>query len=216
MPVTDYRKIDNTTLLGIWKITENLDELLASLGLSSEDEMTVSEFATDQRKKQWLAYRLLIKNMLHGAGFTIIYDQYGKPHLKGGQHHLSVTHTGDYAAVIMSSGKKVGIDIEMVRPRIDRVSDRFLSPEELAGIGDAEKLGKLTVYWCVKEALYKLFGRRRLDFIKNIRVPGFVMDIQGSFEAMITTGNFSRSYSIHYEFLPEMVMVYVLDDNVLP
>ena len=214
MPVIEYRKIEKETLLGIWKINEEVADLLNALGLSGEDEITVSAFATEQRKKQWLAYRLLIKTMLPGIPVTIVYDQHGKPHLRGSGHHMSVTHTADFAAVILCPDREAGIDIELVRPRIEKVSNRFLSPEELAGIEDRLRLEKLTVYWAVKEALYKLFGRRKLDFIKNIRVPAFELEQKGTFEAKIKTGNFSNTYPIQYEFLDKMVMVYVLGDKV--
>ena len=170
MPVTEHRNLDNQSMLGIWQITETVEEMIRALGLSGEEDLTVSAFATELRKKQWLAYRLLIKTMLPDVSFSILYDEHGKPHLMGADYHMSVTHTGDYAAVILSQEGKTGIDLERIHSRIEKVSSRFLSTAELSAIEEGRRLEQLTVYWGAKEALYKMYGRKRLDFSKHIRI----------------------------------------------
>ncbi len=211
MPVIESRIIDDSTLLGVWEITESSDELLSSLTLTKHEQQFFNGFRTDLRKKQWLAYRLLIQKLFPDRNFTVAYDKNGKPYLENSNHHISVTHTGQYAACIISTTKRVGIDIEMVKPRIDKVRHKFLSPSELSHIPEGQKLEILTIYWCAKEALYKLHGKKQLDFIKNIKVPDFTFDNTGEFEAEITTTGSYGTYRICYELFKETALVYVLD-----
>ncbi len=156
--------IDERTLYAVWKITESVEELRDAIILREAEETLYQSFVAESRKKQWLAYRLLIRTLLKPDDFPVEYDQSGKPFLAGSDYHISVTHSEDLAAVIISRYARVGIDIEKIKPRIEKVRDKFLSPEESAFVGKEREMEQLTLTWCAKEALYKLYGKRDLDF----------------------------------------------------
>ena len=61
----------------------------------------------------------------------IVYNPDGKPFLKGFSGEISFSHTQEYAAVILDCNQPVGIDIEKVKPRIEKVRSRFLDKDEL-------------------------------------------------------------------------------------
>jgi 4'-phosphopantetheinyl transferase len=87
----------------------------------------------------------------------LFYDSYGKPHLKDGKH-ISITHSFEYSGVIISD-KPVGIDIEKQRPKIEIIAKKFVNYEFNYLNGNSPNyMRKLTVIWCVKESLYKLFA----------------------------------------------------------
>ena len=111
--------IDDTSLYSIWKITESVEELHRSIALKPSEEELYQSFVAESRKKQWLAYRILIRKLLEPQDFPVEYDEAGKPFLAGSHYHISVSHTGNLAAVIISSKGKVGIDLEKIRPRND-------------------------------------------------------------------------------------------------
>jgi phosphopantetheinyl transferase len=202
--------IDEHTLYAVWKISESAEELRSAICLRKGEEALYQSFVAESRKKQWLAYRLLIRELLKPDEFPVEYDSSGKPFLAGSDFHISVTHTDDLAAVIISSHAKVGIDIEKIRPRIEKVRDKFLSGEESSMIGKERELEQLTLAWCAKEALYKLYGKRNLDFRENISVEiPFYAGMK--FKAEINFGGKRDKYQLFSELTGGYILVYLLD-----
>lgn len=78
--------------------------------------------------------------------------------------NISISHTRGYIAIILSETKNVGIDIEYVSDRVEKISSRFMREDE-----SADDIISLLVHWCAKETLYKLFSSEHLDFM-NIKV----------------------------------------------
>jgi 4'-phosphopantetheinyl transferase len=107
----------------------------------------------------------------------------------------------------------VGIDIERMRPRIEKVRERFLHTEESASINKDKVLEQLTLAWCAKEALYKLYGQRNLDFRENIRVE--IPDCAGmTFKAEIRFGGNIDKYQLYSEMIGNYIMVYLLSEAI--
>jgi len=208
------RNMDGHTVIAVWEITETTGELLEMLSFKPQEKKQYDTFLAEQRKKQWLAYRILIRTLLHPEEYPVEYDQPGKPFLTGSQYHISVTHSHDRAAVIISSAFRTGIDIEKVSPRIRKVRDRFLSDRELSDLQDPDDLEALTLVWCAKEALYKLYGLKNLDFKKNIRVhfPQNACPIH--FKGFIQQGGINKEYRLHAELLDDFILVYVTDQII--
>lgn len=206
-----FRKIvDGKSQYAIWKITESEDELRAAVKLNAREEEIYNRFMVESRKKQWLAYRILLRQILAPAEITIEYDSSGKPYLAESRMHISVTHSEDLAAVIISPEKKVGIDIERMRPRIFKVKDKFLNDKELSTLISENELEQLTLAWCAKEALYKLYGMKNLDFRENILLD---LPTQAAvpFTGTIRTGAYSSSFTIKSEKLGEFILVYIVE-----
>ena len=105
-------------------------------------------------------------------------DAFGRPHLDGGTHYaaldqidLNWSHSGDwliatYAKGARIGGMRVGIDIELLRPRPKALAlaQRFFAPEETAWLATlADQPARLqhafTRLWCAKEAVLKAHGR---------------------------------------------------------
>jgi phosphopantetheinyl transferase len=202
--------IDEHTLYAIWKISESVEELRSAIRLREVEETLYHSFVAESRKKQWLAYRLLIRELLKPDEFPVEYDASGKPFLAGSDFHISVTHTDDLAAVIISRHARVGIDIEKIKLRIEKVREKFLNPEESASIGKERGLEQLTLAWCAKEALYKLYGRRNLDFRDNMSVE--IPTCAGmKFTAEISFGGKRDKYQLFSELIGSYILVYLLD-----
>ena len=204
-------KTGEHSFYAVWKITESLRELEAMIPLRPSEAGLYESFQVETRKKQWLAYRVLIKSMLLPEEFLVEYDETGKPFLAGSKYHISVTHSGDLAAVIISSKGRVGIDLETARERIERVKERFLHPEELAMIGEKDVCFRLTQAWCAKEALYKLFGHRGLDFRENIRIhlpPGLQ---EGDFDGHILHDGAWIHFPLTARIISGSVLVYAAE-----
>lgn len=205
--------IDDHTLYAVWKISESAEELRSAIILRESEETLYRSFVAESRKKQWLAYRILVRELLKPDEFPVEYDASGKPFLAGSDFHISVTHTDDLAAVIISRHAKVGIDIERIRPRIEKVRDKFINEEESSLIGKERELEQLTLAWCAKEALYKMYGLRNLDFRGNINIviPAFA---GMKFTAEIRFGGKIDKYDLHSELIGSYILVYLLDTAI--
>lgn len=90
------------------------------------------------------------------------HNEDGKPMIEG--YHISISHTLGYVAVILSRDYEVGVDIEYISDRVNRISSRFLRDDEVF----ADTTDKL-IAWCAKETMYKLFSSEHLA-LKDIKV----------------------------------------------
>lgn len=204
------KEIAGQTIYAIWEISETTEELRSMITLNEDETRLYGTFLAEERKKQWLAYRILIRSILEPEAYPVAYDSSGKPYLAGSGFHISVTHSRDLAAVIISRKGRVGIDIEKIRPRIARVREKFLDEQENALIAD-EDLETLTLGWCAKEALYKLYGEKNLDFRKNIRLSLPIHRGSSTFTGSVQKEGHVTVYELSYRVLRDFILVYVAE-----
>jgi 4'-phosphopantetheinyl transferase len=213
MPIIRKIYIGNHGLLGVWLINESVEDLLSMIHFSNGDKETFERFKNKSRQAHWLSYRLAARQLLGDPkDLEFYYDEFGKIHFKKHDYSLSVTHSGDYSAVILDSQHCVGIDIERISDRINNVSLKFLSVEELINIDENDnKL--LTLLWSAKEALYKLHGIGDLVFDKNI-ILDQVKEIQqeGMIKGRIIKDEMVKEYNLNYLFIGDYVLVYCVDE----
>jgi phosphopantetheinyl transferase len=206
-----YREFnpDDGVRAGIWQITETAEELYHKIQLSSNESIIYDTFRHDLRKRHWLAYRLLLKHLLAPLNTGISYDAHGKPFLDSKSHHISVSHAGDFAAAVCSEKKMVGIDIEHIRDRIERVKDRFLQKSELDSLLPENRLEQLYVCWGGKEALYKLQGDPGIDFRNDIYIHPFdyLCNTNQYGRAALKFNGSVRSYSLWFEKVGDYMLV---------
>jgi phosphopantetheinyl transferase (holo-ACP synthase) len=212
MPLIHVNEIKPGVKTGLWRILEPKEELLEGLDLSDREQAGYDLLKTDLRMRQWLSYRNMICQILESPKAPVHNDANGKPIIQGHPFHVSISHTDDYSAVILSDRYEVGIDIEKLRPRILKVKEKFLSDNELE-MTRAGGLEKPTILWCAKEALYKLYGRRNLDFRKHISLDNFDLEQHDTFGGTIQVGDTIQRYRLNWERLGELILVYVIEDT---
>ncbi|HEV7350665.1 4'-phosphopantetheinyl transferase family protein [Telluribacter sp.] len=158
----------------LWKLEENEDSLRALLPVT-DDHTELATITHPQKRREWLAGRVLIKTLAEQQ-LTTSYkgmwkDEHGKPFLVDSTCPISITHTVDYVAGVLHEHRPVGIDMEKIHPKLIRTAPKYLSEAELAHAG--EDVAKLCIYWCAKEALYKLHGRKKVSFKDAIAIESF-------------------------------------------
>lgn len=170
MAVIQIEKIEDG-LFGLWKITEELEELLPMANLSSPDLETWTAIKAIQRKKEWLATRALL-NELTGHRNQISYYPDGRPFLEGLSMNISISHTKGYAAVLLQERKIPGIDIELNTRSAEKVAARILSLEELDSCRENEGYSnkKLLTHWCAKEAIFKMVPEHSVSYLNQIHI----------------------------------------------
>lgn len=193
-------------LLGVWKIEETSDELLSLLEQPSEYLPFLQRLKTEKRRREWLASRVLLKK-LAGQELSIAYHEDGAPYLPGSPYAISISHTDGYAAVQLHE-QAVGVDIEYRSNRVIKIRSRFMSPEEDASIDAGHEAEHLLIYWCAKEALFKLIRQQDVDFIKHLHVEPFAYSSSGKIKVLETRTSERRSFTLNYEVFPDYVLVY--------
>jgi 4'-phosphopantetheinyl transferase len=209
MALAYYKHLDGTSAFGVWKIEESAEELYAQLQLNDEEKAYIETLNNGKRNIHWLSTRVLLRRMLNTDEYIDCQvDEHGKPYLVNFPHHISLSHSFDYAAVIISEDKPVGIDIELVKNKIVRVANKFLVDEELAFIDPKHKIEHLYICWCAKEAVYKLQGKRNISFRDNIRLQSFSYQEEGSFTATLEANQECTAFDVYYEAFEDYMIGY--------
>lgn len=213
MPLLIQENLNEHVSWALWQISEDPEMLQEQLSLSGQEQEELNKIKVSSRKSEWLASRILLKALAKsqqagGQEPEIIKDAYGKPHLAGSPFRISLSHSFPFAAAIIHTQKEVGIDIEQPRDQLLRIQHKFLNPEERS---DAENdLQKLCVYWTAKEALYKLYGRRRLIFQEQILISPFQLAESGKLKGFLLVNQVKQPFNLHYRCLKDLHICFSL------
>ena len=166
MPIIDDLNLPPKTRVVIWEINESLQNLESKIVLSENSLKLLNQKKSEIQKKQFLAIRNIFK-LLSIKDNEVKYDKAGKP-IFSQNKALSISHSGNYAAVIMSD-HSVGIDIEIINDRILKIKSKYLETD----LNYPSELNTETslIYWNIKESVFKAVDKSRIDFKKNILVP---------------------------------------------
>ena len=170
MPLFYQHNINETTKLAVWHILESEEYFLQWVPLQKE----ITHW---HKRLQHLAGRYLLQYLFPGFPYhLILIADTRKPYLPGEEFHFSISHCGDYAAVIVSKDKRVGVDIELITPKVEKIKHKFLNEIELLPLktsvdrAEYNSLQQLTLLWCCKEAVFKWYGNGAVDFRKDINL----------------------------------------------
>lgn len=164
--------VNQTTKVLIWKIEQSLTDLQEGIELTESSKTRLNSMKSELHQKGFLSIRHLLK-LAGYSDFDLIYDQFGKPHLKDGKK-ISITHSFTFTAIIISDDLHVGIDIEKQREKILKIAHKFTPIEEYNTIANVDaKISKLTIVWGAKESLYKIYGKKKLLFLHHIYIDDF-------------------------------------------
>jgi len=125
VPLFYQHNINGDTKLGVWRIEEPENFFLKRVPL----QRSISH---PHKRLQHLAGRYLLQYLFPDFPYELIQiADTRKPFLSNEAYHFSISHCGDYAAVVVSRKSRVGVDIELIRPAIQKVRQKFLSKEEI-------------------------------------------------------------------------------------
>ncbi|KAA5548706.1 4'-phosphopantetheinyl transferase family protein [Adhaeribacter rhizoryzae] len=214
MALLNIREINPTTCIGFWEISETPECLRENLLNLTSNNLFIPEFASVTRQTQWLSSRILAYTLLRKFTNNFISlenNDYGKPGFEDEAYQISITHSHRHVAVILSVEYKVGIDIEIISPKVLRVADKFMnSTESNDAAGD---LHKTLVYWSAKETLYKLYSKKQLIFKDNILIAPFALQPAGTLNTRIKTSDAEKAYTVHYEKPEEYILTYCVGEQ---
>jgi 4'-phosphopantetheinyl transferase len=204
MPILKSELTGKERAWAIWNITETEEELSYLAQQSCPEEIIFP-----QKRLEWLAGRVTIKTVTEEVGLEYLgltKDEFGKPFLKEHPHQISLSHSYPYVAAQIDSQKPVGIDLEQPKEKLRKVAQRIFSQPEVEDAGD--NLTKLCIYWCGKEALYKIYGKKNLLFTDHLHIGPFQLASAGGLIGHISLQGYLRVVDLRYLVMKDFVMVY--------
>ncbi len=209
MPLVQQTSINAECIWGLWQITESLQQLEAQLPLPMHDAHYLNTVTHEGKRMESLAVRILARHLLKHWGYTyggIIKDNHDKPYLVSCPFHISISHTSEYAAVILHKHRQVGIDIEFVKEKLQKVAHKFLSTEEQQDAGS--DLEKLCVYWSAKEVMYKKYGQKQVSLREDIRIRPFTLRNEGKLTGVVEKEEVYLKSEIVYMIINNLIISY--------
>ena len=215
MPLVYQQNINATTKIAVWHITEAEDFFMAEVPVQREIRHW-------HKRLQHLAGRLLLKEMYPDFPVRLIQiADTKKPFLENEPYHFSISHCGDYAAAIVSKTHRVGVDVELLNEKIERIQHKFTSEEELRIFTNqylpVQQAGSiinnqcLTLCWSIKESVFKWWGKGAVDFKDDI----VIKSITGLPEQGVVHVNFKNEFELdaHFLFFNNNFLIWVLTDH---
>jgi phosphopantetheinyl transferase len=204
MPLVYQQNINAVTKLGVWHIAET-EEFFAKIPLQKQ----ITHW---HKRLQHLAGRHLLQELYPKFPLSLIQiADTKKPFLGNEKYHFSISHCGDYVAAIVSKHNRVGVDVEIIAPKAERLKDKFLSASEQALLAKMDAQIGCTLFWCVKEAVYKWYGVGGLDF--KIDMP--IQNITGHLDEGFVSCNFKNQdkLPVHYLVFNNNCLAWVLSEG---
>lgn len=195
--------------VGVWKITESEAELRTMTSIPSDELEEISYIKNESLRKQRLAVRALLDTMFEEKVYLSHHDN-GKPYIENNAINISITHTDQYVAVILNDEDEVGIDCESLNRDFSAVEKKALSDEEIGDLEDEQKNEQLAIYWCAKEAIFKLTSQYDVDFAEQIQIDGFRYRNEGELSATFTDKDgYEKELNLYYFTFDRHVLVCV-------
>lgn len=207
MPLFYQQDINETTRMAVWKIAEPAEFFLSSVPLRRD-------ITHPHKRLQHLAGRYLLRFLFPDfPNEEIAIADTRKPFLPDEQYHFSISHCGDYAAAIVSADHRVGVDIEILTPRVEKIKHKFLHPDEQLFVGHTpfeQQIPLLTLLWSCKEAMFKWWGSGEVDFSEALRIAPFDFITAGEISAQFLKNEFQFPLTLHYKMVEDMSLAWVV------
>lgn len=204
---------DYHSRVGVWQITETEEELRSLSSVPSDELEEISYIKSESLRKQKLAVRCLLDALFEEKVYLSHHDN-GKPYIENSAMNISITHTNRYVAVILNPTDEVGIDCESLDRDFSAVRKKALSEdeiEEVDEIDEEQRNEQLALYWCAKEAVYKMISQYGVDFAEQIEIDDFRMRGEGELVATFTDKDgFEEEYELEYMTFDRHVLVWVV------
>ncbi|MGB3850020.1 MAG: 4'-phosphopantetheinyl transferase superfamily protein [Tunicatimonas sp.] len=211
MALAKIVRVNSNSYWAAWKVEEAPEVLITHTQLPANNLAEWQSIKHPRKRLEWLASRAALAALLEKIGLPIpgIYkDDKGKPYLNNDTYHISLANTYPYGIAMVHTHASVGIDIELPSDKLLRTQHKFLNSSEIKTADN--RLSYLCAYWCAKEALYKLYGRKALSFKDQIRIRSLSLDDGIRVDAEIINSAADAQYRLEGTIIDDLYVIYVV------
>lgn len=140
---------------------------------------------------------------------VLLKDEFGKPFLLPQTVEINYSHTQQLLLWGEHQTLRIGVDIETVRPQLIKIKHKFCREDELMYIPLEHEIQYLLAIWSSKEAIYKAYGKKEVDFREHMQILPFTLGEMGSFQANFLIGTPTR-FTVHYRWNGVQFMCWTL------
>jgi phosphopantetheine--protein transferase-like protein len=210
MPILYQHTINNQKLLAVWHIQEPLSFFQKQVNIEVPQMHPIKQL-------QHLASRFLLTTLQPGFPLADIQkSESGKPYIPKKSSYFSISHCGDYAAVIISESTETGIDVEIITPKATMLQSRFLSDQERKMVDQKKEnlsTDQLhTLCWSMKETMFKWYGKGGVDFKKHMEIIEIPDANTGIAKAMFKK-NQQTLLEIQFKILGDLILTWTIHSH---
>jgi len=210
MPLYKQFKTTVNSRIALWLITENNIEL-KNFASTHNIDLRQNFYLNEQKHNEYLASRIALK--IFGENFIVDEkEEKCAPILKNNLANISISHCKKMCAVITNNLKPVGVDVELVTPRILNISRRFMNIDEFNFLAKNSEINLLQqhIIWSAKESIFKKYNQLHLNFPNEIFIENFEINSDGIITSQIKTDIFFCREKIFYKIFDDVVMTHTL------
>ena len=206
MPIIRIIKPNDNTIVGIWKITETLDNLCKSVSLSSTSRELLKNRKSRIHKLQFLSVRAILIEL--GYADDNLSYQDNVPTLDDSKK-ISISHSNLFSCVIISD-LKVGIDVQEINHKINTIAKKFIGYE--TSYLDLDDFKSMTIIWNIKESIYKIANINGLDYKTHSLVVPFNLSDNFTYSWLIYK-NLKERYASYFFTIENYSFAYLIHTN---
>jgi len=238
MPTALLPELTGRSIL-IWTLRTQVGEDVSAAFeqvLARDERQRAAQFRVAQARESFVVTRAVLRILLGrylGAGAGAVRLQYGafaKPAIAPDSSlRFNVTHSGDNAAIALTIGCEIGIDLDGLRPlpELEQIATRFFCPDDAAEIlsqPPEQRERAFFTCWTRKEAYIKATGAGLSMPLTSFRVVQ-KPDGPGDLAVRLADGSLSESWTVHdlrlapnsaaaiaYNDSPRPVSIVAIDD----
>lgn len=206
MPIIRIIKPNDNTIVGIWKITETIDELSKLVTLSSKSRELLKKRKSSIHKLQFLSVRAILIEL--GYADDNLSYQDNVPTLDDSKK-ISISHSNLFSCVIISD-LKVGIDVQEINHKINTIAKKFIGYE--TSYLDLDDFKSMTIIWNIKESIYKIANINGLDYKTHSLVVPFNLSDNFTYSWLIYK-NLKERYASYFFTIENYSFAYLIHTN---
>lgn len=165
----------------------------------------------EKRRIEILSTQLLVASLIENSQqIPFTKNEMNKPELIESSDHMSISHSYDYSAAIVST-YDTGIDIQKEVSKIERIKHKFLSDAEIDFIDEHFSREMMHVMWGAKESMYKAYGKKKVTFKTELIINPFKYKSEGfQFTGRVYKNDYHENFEIFARKIEDFYLVFAI------
>jgi len=199
------------TTVAVWKTEEDASFFMNAFSAEVLSQFNLAQISNVSKQLEFLSSRYLLQTIIGADSMQLFRKaESGMPYLENSNNFISISHTIEHSAVIVSNTGLCGIDIEAVHPRVQKIAHKFMNDTERELLKADDDIERIMLLWSAKETVYKLYGNKKVDFKEEILLNdlSFTSPQSGILNGTLVKDAHKIELEVKFEFFDGQVLTY--------